>query len=212
MSEKKRWIGAKVSDQLFDAINAYASELGMHPGKLLPKLLEEGLKAKASQAKSCPLQVRLWLAVTAQQERETMVQHLKNLFYFAVRDGDEQQLDIASKMAKEMGIPPAEIIKEIHTTEPSISITDDPTGVESCMQWLEELLAFNKTLPATYIRDSAEERGFSSYTLNQAKSRLPITSTRKSRHWEWAWETTPESEALEANKERYLAELQAVVG
>jgi len=214
--DKKRWMGAKVTEQVFDAVNSLASMKGVHPGKYLPEIIEAGLKtiaereSEASNDGALPLQVRLWLAVTSMQEREVMIQHLTNLAYYALRDNDESNLDLIEGMAGEMGIPMAEIIENVNTSvTPTIKFTSDPTSVESCMQWLEKTLAFQGELPATYCKDHARGLGFSDYTLNQAKARLPITSERRSKKWVWIWTPTPNQ--IQTNKQKYLAQVSEAI-
>jgi len=212
MSDQQKWTGAKIDEQLFDAINTYAATKGKHPKYIIPELLKAGLIARMQEEKDAPDDIQLWLAVEKQQEAERRFNYLGTLAYYALRNEDQVALDKVADFCTRFDIPLETVIESVNLTSgsPPLSIVDSPTGVDACKHWLSETLAYHGELPSNYVSEHAALRGFSNATLKTAKSQLGdlVQSERRSRKWFIVWRGPKHDE----QKSAYLAQFKEAIG
>ncbi len=186
---KTRWVSAEIPNDTYSALVMAATELGIHPSKLIGQYIITSLQEEIKiNGDHLPIEVHVW-AASEEVKRETRLRsQLISIAYQHKEHPTEESSDILNTLCIMAGVGIQEIMEEAEDSRVVPLMQDGGTLLAEVMEWLGGQLKTGYAIPAKTIFEKGEDLGYSQSILKQAKSSLGIISKRKEKHWTWQWE------------------------
>jgi hypothetical protein len=186
---KNRWVSAEIPDDTYRALVMTATELGVHPSKLIGQYIISKLQEEVEvNGEHLPIDVHIWAVAEESKRNQRMRSQLVSIAYQHTQDPTEESSDMLNTLCIMAGVEIQQILDEAQDSRVVPLIQDGGTKQAEAMEWLGELLKSGGGQPAKAIFAKGEELGYSQSLLKQAKSALGIISKRKPDCWVWEWE------------------------
>ena len=186
---KTRWVSAEIPNDTYSALVMTATELGIHPSKLIGQYIITSLQEEVKiNGDHLPIEVHVW-AANEEVKRETRLRsQLISIAYQHREHPTEESSDILNTLCIMAGVGIQEILDEAEDSRVVPLMQDGGTLLSEVMEWLGRELKPGYEIPVKTIFAKGEDLGYSQSILKQAKAELGITSKRKEKYWTWQWE------------------------
>ena len=186
---KNRWVSAEIPDDTYRALVMTATELGVHPSKLIGQYINASLQEEVKiNGEHLPIDVHIWAVSEEAKRSQRMRSQLISIAYHHTQDPTEESSDMLNTLCIMAGVEMQQILDDAQDSRIVPLLQDGGTKHAEAMEWLGEVLKREGGLPAKEIFAKGEELGYSQSLLKQAKSSLGVISKRKPDCWVWEWE------------------------
>lgn len=186
MSDRKKWVYVRLSEEDHIALAYQASELGKRVADLAADYVEQILVDTARM--SDDVQMKVYAATAIARRRDILRTQLEYIALSALRDEDEDAMRSLQSLCQETGFAVEEIV-ESASRFGSTSAGTGGARLDEIQMFLYRLLSAGP-IPATAAKEAASQQGYSEGLTNKAKRRLGVKSYRRpsGSGIEWMWE------------------------
>lgn len=181
---RNKWIFAEVSEDTHRSLYDRATELGLHPKKLIEQYVERGLTNDKDETDLESLKVYAldWVTRRSEQMKTKVYQIAQRV----ANSGNQEHYETLTELCEQIGTTVGEAMKGVsYFKHPLVTSYDDGHGVASAMIWLSEKFKVQSEYPSNTIVEMAYNKGFSKNVLNAAKRRMGLVSVRRPTYWAW---------------------------
>ena len=186
---KTRWVSAEIPDDTYRSLVMTATELGVHPSKLIAQYINTSLQEEVKiNGDHLPVEVHIWAVNEETRRKERMHSMLVGIAYRHTQDPTEESSDMLNTLCIMAGVEMQQVLDDAQDSRIVPLVQDGGTKLAEAMEWIGEELKLGNEIAAKSIFEQGEKLGYSHSLLKQAKSQLGIISKRKPKGWVWLWE------------------------
>lgn len=180
MTDRKRYIWAKLSDEEHEALCMIGTKTGRPLHELITEYINEGLIGACRKDNSA--QAQLFVAVQEATKKDSMRTQLEYLAAVALRDEDDDAIKKVERLCAEMDIDSEEVFESAQKLGAFgtrvLSSANSSSKTQETILFVASAVK-NGPVPAGAVMQAALEQGLSRTTVNQVKRILGIESVPK---------------------------------
>jgi antitoxin component of RelBE/YafQ-DinJ toxin-antitoxin module len=183
-ASSKRWVSTELDEDTHRTLLKVATELGVHPTKLIEKYITDGLTNEAlTMDLFAPPELRVYAALQEVRKRSRIRSQLGQIAFEHQNNPSEESADILQNVCDISGVTVEDVVSHDLSSVPLIQ--DNGNGVSSCVRWLQKYCIPNREFPVPVVLEQGKSFGFSEAVIRSAKAQLGIISKRASKTWVW---------------------------
>lgn len=190
--DKKRYIGAGLSDDVYYALIKMATYSGRHPTNLIEEYVQRGLIMDAemhlTEDSNLPVELKVFKHLQEIKLQANNYMMLKQIASSLLSCPDEMKAEHLHALCDLSGVSFETVMKEVQETSLSVKSAmsfEDDNSVAQAKTFLMDIFKDVVELKANDIYDMGSERGFTKASLRDAKTELGVMSVRRSKSWVW---------------------------
>lgn len=193
--ERRRYVGAGLSDNSYHSLIRMATATGRHPSDLMTEYIERGIAQDVEQLSEEDMatkEMKVYLYLQKMKAEQTVRLMLRQVASSLLMFPDEDVADNVRALCNENAISFEELMKQVQETSLQVSSPisfEDESSIAQAKAFLFELMAQKVELPSNEVYEKGKEAGFNRPVLRAAKEALGIMAVRRPKSWVWVLPT-----------------------
>lgn len=194
--DKKRYIGAGLSDEDYYTLIKMATYRGQHPTTLIEEYVNRGLtldvEQYASETSDLSAELQVFHALQNVKSKTNVHMMLKQIASSLLEQPDEILAEELHTLCDIARVSFEAVMTEVQSASLNVRSAisfDDDSSIAHVKTFLLDIFKNEVELKANDVVEMGEAKGYSRATIREAKQDLGIMSIRRAKSWVWVLPT-----------------------
>lgn len=173
--ENRKWLGAHIEDQLYNALMKLSYEEGKHVMTVAEEAFAAHVVNKADKSKNAT--VRIQAAVIEDKDRQNRLAQLKQLYVSHMTLQSEEGAEQLKFLCDLAGVTLENLVDKMNESPHLSEVLKGKDSLSAAELWLLEKLKPGASYAAKTIIEEAEKAGYKKHIIVDARAKIAATTS-----------------------------------